>query len=83
MVNGLSLLPQYHRAFDSGLIYLTRRYVMKINEERVNQLKERSLLGGLDDLRRSLGRIILPKNKRYWPDPRLIVGANRVRGIVA
>lgn len=79
--NGVSLLPQFHRAFDSGLIYLTPKYKMRLNEARVTQLDRRGLSGGLDDLRDALGSIELPAFKREWPDPALIAQANRARGI--
>lgn len=79
--NGLSLAPQFHRAFDCGLIFLTTEYVMKINPERATELKRRSLNIGLRELETSLGRIRLPRTSRLWPDPLLIKRANVARGI--
>ncbi len=79
--NGLSLLPQFHRAFDSGLIYLTTEYIMKVNDGRARQLQANGLDSGLDELRRTLGRIALPKMQRHWPDKALIRKANKARGI--
>lgn len=79
--NGLSLLPQYHRAFDSGLIYLTANYEMRINEARVTNLEINGLANGLDLFRGSLGKISLPRHKQHWPDRALIKQANVARGI--
>lgn len=36
VVNGVALLPHLHRAFDSGLIFLTPRFEMKVNEARAS-----------------------------------------------
>ncbi len=79
--NGLSLLPQYHRAYDSGLIYMDINFVMHINEHRALQLEERGWGRGLAELRCTLGRIRLPSDRRRWPSPQLIESANEVRGI--
>lgn len=79
--NGLALLPQYHRAFDAGLIYLTPRYVMRVNERRVEQLRRQRLVDGLDDFEAGMGAIRLPGRRREWPSPALIRQANRVRGV--
>ena len=79
--NGVSLLPQYHRAFDSGLIFLTMNYEMRINEARARYLQVNGIGKGLDDFRRSLGRIALPKRQIHWPDRSLIQQANSARGI--
>ena len=79
--NGLSLLPQYHRAYDSGLIYLSPDYMMRFNEARADRLQVQGLGNGLNELRQSLGRIRLPRSKRYWPNPELIEQGNNARGI--
>ncbi len=81
--NGLSLLSQFHRAYDSGLIFLTSDYVMKINPVRVKQLRIQGLDDGIEEFIRSLGKIRLPRARRDWPDPALIERANEIRGIVA
>jgi putative restriction endonuclease len=81
--NGISLLPQYHRAYDSGLIFLTSDYVMQINPLRVAQLRADKLDGGMEGFAHALGKIRLPKARRDWPDPSLIERANAVRGIRA
>jgi putative restriction endonuclease len=81
--NGLALLPQYHRAFDSGLIYLRCDYVMRINPVRVNQLETLGLGSGVVELTEPLGPIKLPSVKRHWPREDLINKGNLARGIDA
>jgi putative restriction endonuclease len=81
--NGLLLLSQFHRAYDSGLIFLTSDYVMKINPIRVKQLRVQGLDDGIEGFVRSLGKIRLPRTRRDWPDPALIERANAIRGIGA
>jgi putative restriction endonuclease len=79
--NGLALLPQYHRAFDTGLIFLTTGYVMRLNGVRASELRQQGIGDGLEDISRALGRIGLPRSKRDWPDPASIRAANRSRGV--
>lgn len=80
--NGLCLSPTYHRAFDRALIFLDESLVMRINEERVNELQQKGFAGGLHDFQRYLGqRIHLPSDRQQWPDVELIRAANRARGI--
>jgi len=81
VVNGIALSPTYHRAFDSGLIYLDESHVMTINPRRAHLLSGLNLAGGLDAVRASLGRIHLPPDRQQWPDPRLIRRANTYRRI--
>jgi putative restriction endonuclease len=81
IVNGIALSPTYHRAFDSGLIYLDENRVMTVNPRREHLLSGLTLTGGLEALRASLGRIHLPADRQQWPDPRLIRRANTYRRI--
>ena len=81
VTNGLALSPTYHRAFDSGLIYLGDNMTMRINADRQAELTELNLDRGLAELRASLGRIYLPPNRVARPDPRMIRRANRFRRI--
>lgn len=79
--NGVPLLPNYHRAFDTGLIFLTDDYVMKINEPRARSLNDEGLSRGLQEFRQTLGKIRLPTERHHWPDPNMIKQANAVRKI--
>jgi putative restriction endonuclease len=81
VVNGISLSPTYHRAFDAGLIYLSEDREMKLNSKKVALLSGLNLDGGLDAFRSPLGRIHLPPDQNQWPDVRLIRRANTYRQI--
>lgn len=80
--NGLCLSATYHRAFDSGLIFLSDDMVMHLNQARRSELAKMDLIGGLREFELPLGRrISLPADRQQWPIPKLICAANRVRGI--
>ena len=79
--NGLALSPTYHRAYDQGLIYLDAHYTMKVNPHRVDDLRRLRLDAGLNPFRASLSSILLPPDRRQWPDPRFIRKANRFRRV--
>ncbi|HMD85601.1 MAG TPA: HNH endonuclease [Terriglobia bacterium] len=82
VTNGIALSPTFHRAYDAGLIYLASDYRMIVNQDRVAELQNANLIGGLETLRAGLGRILLPPDRRQWPSPTLIQRANRYRGVV-
>lgn len=80
--NGIALSPTIHRAYDNSLIYLDTKYYMRLNEQKVEELKNQRLESGLDDLRGYLdSQIHLPANRADWPDPELIGRANKLRWI--
>lgn len=79
--NGVALSPTYHRAYDNGLIYLNESYEMKINPTKEKELTFLRLDGGMAGFRSSLSKIILPPDKRQWPDQTFIQKANSFRGI--
>jgi len=79
--NGIALSPTYHRAYDSGLIYIGVNYVMRINPRKEMQLKRLNFTGGIEEFKASLGKIHLPPDRRQWPYPAFIRKANRYRGI--
>ena len=82
VTNGIAVSPTMHRAFDNGLIYLEQDYIMKLNEERVNELNNENLNAGLNQMRNMLqGRIHLPADRNQWPNPQFIIEANRYRRI--
>jgi putative restriction endonuclease len=82
ITNGIALSPTMHRAFDNGLIFLDQDYIMKLNEEKVNELNSENLNAGLNQMRNMLqGRIHLPADRRQWPNPQFIIEANRYRRI--
>lgn len=79
--NGIALSPTYHRAFDSGLIYLADDYTMSVDSRHETRLLKLDLTAGLEGFKRSLGRIHLPADRRQWPHPSFIKKANRLRGV--
>lgn len=83
--NGHTVLMGYHAekgAYDNSLIYLDTRYYMRLNEQKVDELKSQRLEGGLDDLSGYLdSQIHLPANRADWPDLGLIGRANKLRRI--
>lgn len=79
--NGLSLAPTYHRAFDTGLIYLDDEYVMRINPRKERQLVSLRLDGGINTFKSHLGKIHLPPDRRQYPNRDFIRRANRFRQI--
>ena len=80
--NGIALSPTIHRAYDNSLIYLDTRYYMRLNEQKVDELKSPRLEDGLDDLRGYLdSQIHLPASRADWPNPELIGRANKLRRI--
>lgn len=81
--NGLALSPTYHRAFDNGLIYLDDEFRMRINPQKGSTLVTLRLGGGIEGFRASLGKILLPPDRRQWPSPSLVQRANRFRQIGA
>jgi putative restriction endonuclease len=79
VTNGLALSSTYHRAFDTGLIYLSDGYKMCISRPRRDLLVELGLDGGLAEFEHTLGRIHLPPDRRQWPDLELVRKANKLR----
>lgn len=80
--NGLCLSPTYHRAFDSGLIYLDEDYRMQINPGQLELLETANLAGGLDVFRARLGeRIFLPPDRSQRPGLDYIRRANKFRQV--
>ena len=80
--NGIALSPTIHRAYDNSLIYLDTRYYMRLNKQKVDELKSQRLEDGLDDLRGYLdSQIHLPANRADWPASELIARANKLRRI--
>ncbi len=79
VTNGLALSSTYHRAFDTGLIFLNEKYEMCISAPRRKLIVELGLDGGLSDFEKSLGKIHLPPDKSQWPSAEFIQRANKLR----
>ena len=82
VTNGIALSPTIHRAFDNGLIYVDERYVMRLNEEKVGELKAVNLDAGLDKLISFLDtKVHLPADRAQRPNMEYIRKGNRYRRI--
>lgn len=80
--NGLCLSPTYHRAYDLGLIYLDEAWMMRINQEKEQELMRLGLAGGLTEFKTHLDtRIHLPQDRNQRPNVDFIREANRFRKI--
>lgn len=79
--NGLALCGSHHRAFDRGLITVTRDYGVAFNPEKLAALRASLLDGGWPEFRASLRpQILLPPDRRDRPNPDRITEVNRLRG---
>lgn len=79
--NGIALSPTYHRAFDSGLIFLDDSMVMRLNGAAAEDLVRQGLDSGIESFAAHLGKIHLPYNPELRPNPYFIHLANRFRGL--
>jgi len=79
--NGLALSSTYHRAFDTGLIFLDKNFEMRISPPKRNLIVDLGLDGGLADFEKSLGKIHLPPDKAQWPNLDLVERANKLRRV--
>jgi putative restriction endonuclease len=83
VTNGIALSPTFHRAYDNCLIYLDEEYVMRLNEEKANELKSINLDGGLKYFCSFLDkRIHLPIDINQRPKVEYIRIANKYRRIL-
>ena len=82
VTNGIALSPTIHRAFDNGLIYVDERYMMRLNEEKVGELKAVNLDAGLDKLISFLDtKVHLPADRAQRPNTQYIRKGNKYRRI--
>lgn len=80
--NGIALSPTLHRAYDNCLIYLGEDLVMRINQEKADELVSRGLDGGLKQFCSFLDtQIHLPYDAGQRPNEEYIRRANRYRRI--
>ena len=82
VTNGVALSPTFHRAYDNCLIYLDESLVMRLNEEKAEELSANSLGGGLNYFRSFLDKKIhLPPDMNQRPRKEYIRLANEHRRI--
>jgi len=79
--NGLALCALHHRAYDTGLVTLNKKYQILYNENRMTKLKEVSLDGGMEKFINDLRPLIhLPPALNDRPHTAFIQKANEIRG---
>lgn len=82
VTNGIALSPTLHRAYDNCLIYLDEDYIMRINDEKVEELISSRLTAGLEQFRAMLNNVIhLPADRAQRPNIKYIRLANKYRRI--
>lgn len=82
VTNGIALSPTFHRAYDNCLIYLDEDYVMRLNSEKADELKNHKLDGGIKELQALLDKKIhLPLDVNQRPRVEYIKMANKHRRI--
>lgn len=82
ITNGIALSPTYHRAYDNCLIYLDEDFVMRLNNEKVDELTANNLDGGLRVFCSFLDKQIhLPFDRNQRPNIEYIRLANKHRRI--
>ncbi len=64
--NGLSLCKIHHAAFDNNIIGISPDYVIHVRQDVLEEIDGPMLKHGIQSLNRL--EIVLPKNKKYWPD---------------
>ena len=76
-MNGMSLSPTMHRAFDHALIYLEDDHVIRLNDDKAAKLRTLKLSDSLSKLQDWMGQQIhLPADSGRRPDPGLIRAAS-------
>jgi len=79
--NGLALCALHHLAYDRSLITVTENYSVILNDDKVEELRRKRLVEGLDNFRNNLRQyIILPPEVTQRPHVEYIKLANRIRG---
>ncbi|VAW41316.1 hypothetical protein MNBD_CHLOROFLEXI01-3224 [hydrothermal vent metagenome] len=82
VANGICLSPTYHRAYDRGLVYLDEDLIMRVNQEKEQELIRVGLAGGLENFKAYLDvNIHLPQDRNQRPSIEFIRAANRFRNI--
>ncbi|HPG40541.1 MAG TPA: HNH endonuclease [bacterium] len=79
--NGIALSPNYHKAYDKGLITFNESYQILFNDNEIQKLKNMNLTGGLKLFLKNTRPIIdVPPALSDRPNVAYIKTANRLRG---
>ena len=78
--NGVAFCKLHHAAFDRNLISFDEKYRIEVSALEVERLMDANLAGGIKEFKQHLKpAIILPSDKRDYPDPAYIKRARLVR----
>jgi hypothetical protein len=76
--NGIALCPLHHDAYDDGLLHLEPNGIVRLDEDRVKGLKQRSRDGGLDNFRKTLSSVArFPADESLRPDSKFMEARTR------
>jgi len=79
--NGLALCALHHLAYDRSLITIADDYSVVLSDHRIEDLRQKHLIEGLETFRNNLrGIIILPPEYDQKPHIEYIRLANKIRG---
>lgn len=79
--NGVALCALHHRAFDRALVTFDNGFHIRVNENKVEDLKTHDRTDGLESFKTALRtKIALPANRHDWPNRRFVKKANALRG---
>ena len=78
--NGVALCAMHHKAYDSNLVSFDEHYAVEVSEQRVADLVKQSLVEKLNSFRTALlPALLLPADRRDYPDRQTISESRRVR----
>jgi putative restriction endonuclease len=78
--NGIALCKLHHAAFDRNLVSFDESYKLQVSEFQIEQLASGNMAGGITEFREGLKTaIILPIDRRDYPNPAYITHARAVR----
>lgn len=78
--NGIALCKLHHAAYDQSLVSFDEHYRIEVSDNAVEKLRRADRSGGLDGFMKNLkAAIILPSDRRDYPDIRYVKGARRAR----
>ena len=78
--NGIALCKLHHSAFDRNLLSFDQDYKIEVSLDQTESLRAENRLGGVSGFRKSLRpAIILPNDRRDYPDRKYVIRARAVR----
>ena len=78
--NGIALCRLHHAAYDQSLVSFDEHFRIEVSNNAVERLRLMDRAGGLDRFMKNLkAAIILPSDRRDYPDIRYVRGARRAR----